>query len=61
MVQDSTGRRFAYPANYFDFPGWDSISFAVSVLRRVGWSLVRYQGSRAILRRGRDYRYICGI
>lgn len=56
MKQDSTGRRFAYPANYFDF---SDLAAAVACLRRVGFSVVRIQGQRAILKKYTgEIRYI---
>ena len=57
MVADSTGRRFAYPAVIFEM----KLAVAVELLRAVGFSQVRRYGSRVILRRGREYRYICAL
>ena len=56
MKQDSAGRRYAWPANYFDFP---DLAAAVACLRRVGFSVVRIQGQRAILKKYTgEIRYI---
>jgi hypothetical protein len=59
MIEDETGRRYAYPAVVFDFPEVSGIVDAVKMLRKAGYSLVRLQGDRAILRQHNAYRYIC--
>jgi hypothetical protein len=60
MIEDSTGRRYAYPAVVHDLP-FDSVLDAVKALRKAGYSLVRLQGSRAIMRQHNEYRYICAL
>ena len=58
MITDSTGRRFAYPAAYYDLEA--SRAEILDLLRAVGFTLERRFRDRAILRkRGGVYRYIC--
>ena len=61
MIKDGAGRAYAYPAVSFDFPELSCISDAVMALRRAGYSLVRLQGARAIMRQHNEYRYICAV
>lgn len=57
---DGAGRRFGYPAVFVDLPYTD-VTGAVDALRRSGYSLRRLQGSRAVLCKGREIRYICAL
>lgn len=61
MIENSNGRRYSYPAVVFEFPEMSGIVDAVKQLRKAGYSLVRLQGSRAVLRQHNEYRYICAL
>lgn len=59
MIEDETGRRFAYPAVMFNIDNpLFTLTDIVKTLRAAGYSLVRLQGDRAILRQHNEYRYI---
>ena len=61
MIEDRTGRRYAYPAVVAEIHRFSTLDDAIRALRANGYSLKRKEGGRAIMKQHNEYRYICAL